>query len=125
MARGLQDVKMLHTVVLENMAVYLQPRDIVDIAQTTVTNFEPDALCVSGKAAGSEADVSTMKRIKDALPDSIVFANNGVNAGNVLDQLKVADGGVVGTTFKYDGKFVNHVDKARVKELMDKVKSAR
>jgi predicted TIM-barrel enzyme len=43
-----------------------------------------------------------------------VFANNGVKAGNVLEQLKVADGGVVGTTFKYDGKFVNHVDQARV-----------
>lgn len=124
-ALGLHELKMLYTVVLENMAVYLQPRDIVDIAKTTVTNFEPDALCVSGQAAGSEADVSTMKRIKDALPDSIVFANNGVKASNVIEQLKVADGGVVGTTFKVDGKFVNHVDQNRVKELMDRVKSIR
>ncbi len=124
-ALGLQDVKMLYTIVLENMAVYLQARDIVDIARTTVTNFEPDALCVSGQAAGSEADIATMKRIKDALPDSLVFANNGVKATNVLEQLKVADGGVVGTTFKYEGKFVNHVDQNRVKELMDKVKSIR
>lgn len=124
-ALGLQDVKMFYTIVLEAMAVYLQPRDIVDIARTTTANFEPDALCVSGQAAGSEADISTMKRIKEALPDSLVFANNGVNAANVLAQLNVADGGVVGTTFKVDGKFVNHVDQNRVKEFMDIVKSAR
>ena len=121
-ALGLQDVKMLYTIVLENMAVYLQTRDIVDIARTTVANFEPDALCVSGAAAGSEADIATMKRIKEALPDSVVLANNGVKATNVLEQLKVADGGVVGTTFKYEGKFANHVDQNRVKEFMDIVK---
>ena len=60
-------------------------RDIVDIARTTVANFEPDALCVSGAAAGSEADIATMKRIKEAMPDSVVLANNGVKATNVLD----------------------------------------
>ena len=40
-------------------------------------------------------------------------------------RIKVADGAVVGTTFKYNGKFENQTDKARVKEFMDKVKSIR
>jgi len=31
----------------------------------------------------------------------------------------------VGTTFKFDGKFENHVDQNRVKEFMDDVKSLR
>ena len=35
--------------------------------------------------------------------------------------LSIADGAVVGTTFKYDGKFENAVDSERVKRFMDKV----
>ena len=39
--------------------------------------------------------------------------------------LEIADGAVVATTFKYDGKFENQVDKRRVKEFMDVVRSVR
>ena len=57
--------------------------------------------------------------------ETVIFANTGVRLNNVEEQLSIADGAVVGTTFKYDGKFENHVDKARVKEFMDKVKKFR
>jgi hypothetical protein len=43
----------------------------------------------------------------------------------VDDQLGIADGAVVGTTFKYDGVFENHVDDKRVKAFMDEVKRIR
>ncbi|MBP6087100.1 MAG: hypothetical protein KA449_02735, partial [Pelolinea sp.] len=58
-------------------------------------------------------------------PDTVVFANTGVRISNVAEQLSIADGAVVGTTFKFDGKFENHVDQSRVKEFMDKVRSLR
>ena len=38
---------------------------------------------------------------------------------------RTADGAVVGTTFKKDGKFENRVDKSRVIEFMDKVHAVR
>jgi predicted TIM-barrel enzyme len=38
-----------------------------------------------------------------ALPDTPVFASTGVRLANVEEQLAVADGAVVGTTFKRDG----------------------
>jgi predicted TIM-barrel enzyme len=44
---------------------------------------------------------------------------------NVDEQLGIADGGVVGTTFKFNGKFENHVDESRVKTFMEKVKAFR
>ena len=44
---------------------------------------------------------------------------------NIEKQLSIADGAVVGTTFKVDGKFENAVDVNRVKEFMDKVKNFR
>jgi len=117
-------VKLLFNIVPE-AAVYLQSRDIVAIAKTTVFNHHPDALCVSGLTAGVETDASTLKLVKEAVPDTVVFANTGLKVSNVKEQLGIADGAVVGTTFKVDGKFENHVDQSRVKEFMDDVKSLR
>ena len=54
-----------------------------------------------------------------------MFANTGVRIHNVKEQLQIADGAVVGTTFKVDGKFENCVDTDRVKEFMDQVHSIR
>jgi len=43
----------------------------------------------------------------------------------VAEKLKISDGVCVGTSFKKDGKFDNHVDPGRVKELMAIVKNYR
>jgi hypothetical protein len=48
-----------------------------------------------------------------------------VRVDNVAAQLAIADGAVVGTTFKKDGYIWNDVDVARVKEFMKKVKEVR
>lgn len=118
------NVKLMFNIVPE-AAVYLQERDIVAVAKSTVFHHRPDALCVSGLTAGVETDASTLKRVKEAVPETVVFANTGMKVSNVKEQLGIADGAVVGTTFKIDGKFENHVDQSRVKEFMDKVKSLR
>jgi len=118
------DVRLLFNIVPE-AAAYLAKRDIVEVARTTVFNHRPDALCVSGLTAGSQTDAQTLKQVKDAVPDTVVFANTGVRLNNVEEQLSIADGAVVGTTFKKDGIFENHVDESRVKEFMDVVRKIR
>ena len=123
-AIGAQDVKLLFNIVPE-AARYLGGREVVSIARSTVFNHRPDALCVSGLIAGDSTDVQTLSAVKDAVPDTIVLANTGVNLDNVEQQLGVADGAVVGTTFKFDGIFENHVDQARVRAFMEKVDSLR
>ncbi len=119
-----EDVKLLFNIVPE-AAVYLGNRDIVDIARSTVFNHRPDAICVSGLIAGAPTDASVLRRVKEGVPDTLVFANTGLHLENVEEQLSVADGAVVGTTFKYEGVFENHIDETRVKAFMDKVKSLR
>lgn len=121
---GGENVKLLFNIVPE-AAQYIGTRDIADIARSTVFNHLPDALCVSGLTAGAETDSSTLKRVKDAVPETPVFANTGVRLSNVEEQISIADGTVTATTFKRDGNFFNEVDKKRVKEFMDKVKSIR
>ena len=123
-AIGAENVKLLFNIVPE-AAKYLADRDIVDIARSTVFNNRPDALCVSGLTAGMQTDTQILKKVTDAVPDTPVFANTGVRPENVEEQLAIADGAVVGTTFKYDGVFKNHVDEKRVKSFMDKVITIR
>ena len=117
-------VKALFNIVPE-AAKYLADRDIESIAKSTVFNNNPDAICVSGLVAGAQTDTQVLKRVKDAIPDTVVFVNTGVNINNVEEQLKIADGCVIGTHFKKDGQFYNEVDEQRVKRFMDKVKSLR
>lgn len=124
MKLGLKNLKLLYNIVPE-AAKYLVDRDISDIAKSTAFNHKPDVLCVSGLTAGVEADMQILSKVKAAAPDTAIFTNTGCNIGNIEAQFKIADGAVVGTTFKKDGKFENMVDQSRVKEFMGKVKSIR
>lgn len=119
-----QHVKLLFNIVPES-AVYIAERHIVDIAKSTVFVSKPDALCVSGITAGAEASLDTLRQVKAAVPETIVFANTGVRLSNVEEMLAVADGAIVGTTFKQDGYIWNDVDTKRVQEFMDKVHMLR
>ncbi len=123
-AIGGENIKLLFNIVPE-AAVYLSKRNIVDITRSTVFNHQPDALCVSGLTAGVETDISLIETVKKVAPETKVFANTGVNIENVKRQLSIADGAVVGSTFKFDGVFENSVDSKRVKAFMKKVKDFR
>lgn len=117
-------IRLLFNIVPES-AAYLAPRDIADIARSTVFNTRPDALCVSGLTAGKETSMETLHLVKEAVPDVPVLANTGVRLANVEQQLAVADGAVVGTTFKEDSYIWNPVDAGRVERFMEKVKALR
>ena len=123
-AVGAMGVKALFNIVPE-AAAYLAERDIVSIAKSTVFNCKPDGLCASGLTAGASTDSQTLRKVKDAVGENLVFANTGVRLENVEEQLSIADGAVIGTTFKRDGQFYNEVDEARVKKFMEKVKELR
>jgi len=94
-----ESVKLLFNIVPE-AAVYMGQRDPGDIAKSTVFNAHPDALCVSGMTAGVQAAEAVLRKVKEAVPGTVGFANTGVRLENCEEQLRVADGAVVGTTFK-------------------------
>ncbi|NOH02720.1 MAG: BtpA/SgcQ family protein [Chloroflexi bacterium] len=123
-AIGAQHVRLFFNIVPE-AAAYLGNRPVTDIARSTVFNNRPDALCVSGLTAGAETSAQTLKLVKDVVPDTPVFANTGVRLDNVEEQLRAADGAVIGTTFKQEGNTWNAIDLQRVRTLMNKVKELR
>ena len=124
MKLGLKNVKLLWNIVPE-AAKYLADRPIEQIAKTTVFNNKPDVVCVSGITAGAATDTDVLERVKNTIPETAVFANTGCKVETIEKILSIADGAVVGTTFKKDGLFDNHVELDRVKAFMDKVHSVR
>lgn len=123
-AIGASAVRLFFNIVPE-AATYLGSRSVSDIARSTVFNGRPDALCVSGLTAGSETSTQTLRQVKEAVPQTPVFANTGVNLNNVTDQLAIADGAIIGTYFKQDGCTWNPVDRQRVEALMQRVRDLR
>lgn len=119
-----QHIKLFFNIVPES-AVYLAERSVADVARSTVFNTNPDALCVSGLTAGAETSSETLNLVKDAVPNTPVFANTGVRLSNIEQQLAIADGAITGTTFKRDGYIWNEVDINRVRAFMDKAREVR
>ncbi len=121
---GASDVRLLFNIVPEATG-YLADRDLASIARSTVFNARPDALLVSGLTAGAPADNSALATVKENAGDTPVLVNTGMTAQSAATQLSIADGAVVGTAFKKDGKFENRADQARVEELMASVRAFR
>lgn len=94
-------------------------------AQSAVFASLADAICVSGPMTGQSVEVSNLKEVKEAVPDTPVVANTGVKPNNVLDILSIADAAIVGTSFKVDGNTWRPVDSDRVSRFMEKVTSLR
>ncbi len=123
-ALGGKDIRLMFNIFPE-ASTYLGGRDIADIAKTTVFNAHPDVLCVSGRTAGAETSSRLLQEVVSMVPDVPVFTNTGVNERNVVEQLKIADGAVIGTAFKKDDDFFELVDSAKVSRFMQKVRSFR
>jgi membrane complex biogenesis BtpA family protein len=119
-----QDIRLIFNI-LPEAASYISQRTIRDIARSTIFNTHPDAICVSGLTAGEETSTSVLQEVKQVVLDTPVFANTGVRLENVDHQLAIADGAIIGTTFKKDGYIWNSVDTQRVSELMAVVRKLR
>ena len=119
-ALGLDNLKLLYFLNNESDE-YLVHRDLISIAKSTLFACKPDVFCLMGFHAGQEADSNSIAKIREAVPEVPVFCGTGCKAYNIVEKLATSDGACVGTTFKVDGKFENHIDQKRVREFMDQV----
>ena len=102
-------------------AVPLGDWSLEDAANDTVERGLADALIVSGVGTGKAADLDDVKRVRAACPHAKILLGSGVNLENVKSFLQVADGVIVGSSLKRDGKLTNPVDAKRVAALVKAV----
>ncbi|HEY9793126.1 MAG TPA: BtpA/SgcQ family protein, partial [Candidatus Obscuribacterales bacterium] len=78
--------------------------------------FKADGVIVTGSSTGiapETEDVATARRAVS----TAVLVGSGVTAENVGPFVEHSDALIVGSSLKYDGKWNNHVDAARVRKL--------
>ena len=73
-----------------------------------------DGIIITGSVIGEETPIEVKKVVK--IP---VFAGSGVKPANVREQLTIADGCIVGSSFKKDGVLTNPIDYALARELIE------
>jgi membrane complex biogenesis BtpA family protein len=83
-----------------------------------------DAVIVTGNVTGEPPRIEDVMEAKahTGLP---VLLGSGVDADNVGDYYTDADGFIIGSAFKADGRWANAVERARVKRLMARVRKCR
>lgn len=84
-----------------------------------------DAVCVTEDATGQETSLGKIKQFRKELGDFPLIVCAGITAENVKEQLRIADGGVVGSYFKDNFKDTGDVCAEHVTALMEKVKELR
>lgn len=105
------DVHVKHAVPLGNWSIEASARD-------TVERGLADAVIISGQGTGLATDRADVERVRRACPEAKILLGSGVCAGNARDYLSLADGFIVGSSLKVNGKVSNPVDPRRVSSLV-------
>jgi hypothetical protein len=100
----------------------LAPIPIEIAARDTLERGLADALIVSGTGTGVATDLKDVERIRSACPRARIFIGSGIAADTVSAYLPWADGVIVGTSLKKNGRVDQPVDEKRVARLARIVK---
>lgn len=102
-------------------ATALDNRNFVDIIKSIQFHMFPDAICIPSNIL-QEFSVNDQLESLNQDEKCAIIIDGGCNPVNISTLLPNADGAIVGTAFKKDGKFENSIDDKCVQNLMAIVK---
>jgi membrane complex biogenesis BtpA family protein len=117
----LQAVKILADVDVKHSAP-LAPISLESQVEDTLHRALADALIVSGTGTGKATDPAHVQRVKRVAGAAPVLVGSGADERTIAQHLPYADGFIIGTAFKRDGKSDNPVDADRVAQIMNLVR---
>ncbi len=91
----------------------------------TIGKERCNAIVVTGAGTGMDTGIGKIQQFRDAIGDFPLFVGAGMTAETCEEQLKIADGAIVGSWFKKDGITKAPVDPERVNQFMKIVKRVR
>ncbi len=117
-ALGAEDVAILADHMVKH-ASPIAPIDPVQSAKDLRSRGLADALVVTGRETGGEADPARVELVHAAVPDTPILLGSGLSISNARRFIELVDGFIVGTSIKRGGVVDAPVDSARVRELVD------
>ena len=102
---------------------YLSGRSLA--TDLTIGKAHCDAIAVTGTGTGMDTDMRKIREFRDILGDFPLIIGAGMTVAQVAAKLAVADGAIVGSTFKEEHAAANEVSEAHVREFMAAVEELR
>ena len=84
-----------------------------------------EVIVTTGRGTGIETPLGKLMEFKEIMGDHPLFVGAGLDPDNAIEQLKIADGGIVGSCFKPDKNTTEKVDRELVRDFMEKVNEVR
>jgi len=80
-----------------------------------------DAIVITGEGTGMETPIEKILEARRVLGYFPAVVGAGLNIGNAYEQMRIADGAIVGSHFKIGGCPENDLDVERVRKFMDEM----
>jgi predicted TIM-barrel enzyme len=77
-----------------------------------------EAIVVTGEGTGVETPLEKVREFRRLMGSYSLIIGAGLNPQNAYNQLMIADGAIVGSYFKEEGKTENALNSGRIKKLM-------
>jgi membrane complex biogenesis BtpA family protein len=98
-------------------------RSLEDLAEDVQMSMA-DAAIITGSRTGAPPTPQDVERIKKVIHLPVLIGS-GISEANLDQLLPRADGAIVGTAFKSEGRLENRVDAGRVRRFMEKARKLR
>ncbi len=121
---GAEQIHLLHNLVCAFGVPFVQ-LPLGEQAYSAVAHANVDGFTLSGRAATFAPTREQFDQVRAAAPDLPVVVGTGANAENIGTFLTVADGAIVVSSLRRDGRTLNPIDPTRVRVFMDAVRRAR
>jgi predicted TIM-barrel enzyme len=80
-----------------------------------------EAIVVTGAGTGKETPIDKIKEFRRILGEHPLIIGAGLTPSTVVEQLSIADGAIVGSTFKPHGITTQKIQRSLVREFMNEV----
>jgi membrane complex biogenesis BtpA family protein len=112
------DVKIMADVLVKH-AQPLSANDLTHAVRETIERGLADAVILSGVATGDPPSLEDLKLAKAAAGSIPTFIGSGANFKNISSLMQFADGAIVSSSLKRQGKIENSIDPIRVSQFVE------
>ncbi len=114
---GAGHIRILADINVKHASPLGSPRPLAEEVGDTLHRGLADGLIVTGAATGQATPISQLSEVRAAAGEAPVFVGSGISA-DALGHYSDADGFIVGSWAKREGRVENPVDPERVRALM-------
>jgi uncharacterized protein len=115
------DVKIMADVLVKH-AQPLSSSDLTNAVRETIDRGLADAIILSGAVTGSPPSLEDLRLARAAAGSTPLLIGSGASAENINNLMQFADGAIVSSSLKRQGKIENSIDPIRVSQFVETIR---